>query len=212
MDLIFDELFIYKLISFLLTLSVIILGIKKLVPGKGKMLFISMLIFFFLSTILFFPEGRINDWNKHIPFFIGQILFYFWLENIFKQPSTNQVQNQTNVHVVGFTATGGLVEWFNFLTDQGLQHIITLPFSVLIVTIIKVRFSYIQSAYLKNTLNIFTLAIISLTMIHIGEFVVESQAWLPFLESSIEVIEFIWYYLALSLFAIGIKRLAQTPT
>lgn len=170
-----------------------------------------MLIFFFLSTILFFPEGKINDWLKHIPFYIGQFLFYLWLESIFGK-TNSQSQSQTKVVAQAATlpAAGGLAEWLNFLTDQGLQHIITLPFSILIIAIIKVRFDYIPT-HLKSTLNILILAVLSLTMIHVGEFVVESQAWLPFLESSIEVIEFLWYYLALGLFAFGVKKLAQTP-
>ena len=173
-----------------------------------RIIFILMLIFFFLSTMLFFPEGRINDWLKHIPFYIGQFLFYLWLESIFGKVSQSQSQTKEVAAAAALPATGGLVDWFNFLTDQGLQHIITLPFSILIIAIIRVRFTYI-STHLKSTLNILILAAISLTMIHVGEFVVESQAWLPFLEEWIEIIEFLWYYLGLGLFAFGVKKLAQ---
>lgn len=206
----FDELFIYKVISFVLTLAVALWGIKKLEPGKGRILFSIMLTFFFLSTILFFPEGRINDWNKHIPFYIGQLLFYFWIESIFDKPTQSQSQTKTVAAAAAIPATGGFVEWFNFLTDQGLQHVITLPFLILIIAIIRVRFAYIPT-HLKSTLNILIVAALSLTIIHVGEFVVESQNWLPFLEEWIEIIEFLWYYLALGLFAIGVKRLAKTP-
>ncbi len=205
----FDELFIYKVISFVLTLAVALWGIKKLGSGKGRIIFSLMLGSFFLSTILFFPEGRINDWLKHIPFYFGQLLFYLWLENIFGKTSRTQAGGLAQA--VAVPTTGGFIEWFNYLTDQGLQHIITLPFLILIVAAVRVRFGYIASSHLKTTLNIILLAAASLTMIHVGEFVVESQAWLPFLESSIEVIEFLWYYLALGLFAISVKRLSQIP-
>lgn len=208
MELFADELFIYKVISFVLTFAVTLWGIKKLVKGKIRINFILMLIFFFLSTMLFFPEGRVNDWLKHIPFYIGQFLFYLWLESIFGNPSQSQSQTKTIVAAAALPATGGFVDWFNFLTDQGLQHVITLPFSILIIAIVRVRFAYIPT-HLKSTLNILVLAALSLTMIHVGEFVVESQAWLPFLEEWIEIIEFLWYYLALGFFAFGVKKLAQ---
>lgn len=210
MELFVDDLFIYKVISFILTFAVTLWGIKKLRAGKGRIIFSLMLIFFFLSTILFFPEGKINDWIKHVPFYIGQILFYFWLESIFNQPSQGQSQTKTMAQAGVLSAAGGFTEWFNFLTDQGLQHVITLPFTILIIAIMKVRFAYIESSHLRFTLNIFILAVLSLTMIHVGEFVVESQNWLPFLEEWIEIIEFLWYYLGLGLFAIGVKRLAKT--
>lgn len=205
-----DELFIYKVISFVLTFAVTVWGIKNLGAGKSRIIFSLMLIFFFLSTILFFPEGRINDWNKHIPFYIGQLLFYFWVASIFGKSSQGQSETKTMV-AAALPATGGFLEWFNFLTDQGLQHVITLPFLILIIAIIRVRFAYIQTAYLRSTLNILIAAALCLTMIHVGEFVVESQNWLPFLVEWIEIIEFLWYYLALGLFAIGVKRLAKTP-
>jgi hypothetical protein len=204
----FDELFIYKVISFVLTFVVALWGIKKLGPGKGRIIFSFMLGSFFLSAMLFFPEGRINDWLKHIPFYFGQLLFYFWLENIFGKTSRTQAGGLAQAVVV--PTTGGFIEWFNYLTDQGLQHILTLPFLILIVAVIKVRFGYIQSN-LKTTLNILLLAATALTMIHVGEFVVESQNWLPFLVEWIEQIEFLWYYLALGLFALGVKRLSQIP-
>ncbi len=169
-----------------------------------------MLVVFFLSTMFFFPEGRINDWLKHIPFFIGQFLFYLWLESIFGKSAQNQSQTQGMAQVVALPATGSFTEWFNFLTDHGIQHIIALPFYMLIMAAISVRFSYIQSTPFRSTLNLLMLAALSLTMIHIGEFVVESQNWLPFLIDWIERIEFLLYYLALGLFALGIKKLAQT--
>ncbi len=207
----FDELFIYKVISFILTLAVLAWGIKKLEAGRGRIIFCAMLIFFFLSTMLFFPEGRVNDWLKHIPFFIGQFLFYLWLESIFGKSAQNKFQTQGMAQVAVLPATGSFTEWFNFLTDQGLQHIIVLPFYMLIMAVISVRFAYIQSTPLRSTLNLLMLAALFLTMIHIGEFVVESQAWLPFLENWIEIIEFLLYYLALGFFALGIKKLAQVP-
>ncbi len=205
----FDELFIYKVISFILTVAVIVWGVKKLEAGRGRTIFCAMLIFFFLSTMLFFPEGRVNDWLKHLPFFIGQLLFYFWLVSIFGKSS--QPKTKGTAHAVAVPATGGFTEWFNYLTDQGLQHIIALPFLILIIAVVRVRYAYIQSSYLKSTLNLLLLAAGFLTMIHVGEFVVESQGWLPFLEKWIEQIEFVLYYLAIGLFAIGIKRLAKTP-
>ncbi len=204
-----DSLLIFKIISFLATLAVAVWSTPKLAKTKVKVVFVAMLISFFLSTILFFPEGRINDWLKHIPFYFGQFLLYLFLVNIIEAYSPIEKKPQSSPQPRLAVLPVGFVNWFNFLTDQGLQHVITLPLFFLIVTVVRIQYLYIESPAFKTVLNLFMAAGGALVMIHIGEFVVESQGWLPFLEELIEIIEFLWYYLALILIGLGVSKLTK---
>lgn len=200
---------ILKIISFIFTLTLVIWGTPKLTKSKVKGIFVVMLGSFFLSTVLFFPEGRINDWLKHIPFYFGQFFLYLFLANIIEAYSPISKKPQSSPQPQLALIPGGFSNWFNFLTDQGLQHLITLPFLFLIVTVIRIQYLYIESAAFKSALNLFMLAGTALVMIHMGEFVVENHGWLPFLEEAIEVIEFLWYYLGLILIGFAVSKLTK---
>lgn len=211
-----DIFIILKIISFLLTIGVSLWGWYKLPNKKIKIFFLLTLGCFFLSTVLFFPEGNINDWLKHIPFYVGQFLFYLFIKGVInfylnqEKKSSSLVSSSILPQVVIVNVASDQLEfthWFDFLTEQGLQHIITLPFLFLIISVIRVRYIYIQSKAFIAVLNFFMFAATLLTLIHVGEFVVESQQWLPFLENSIEYVEFILFYLALLFLWLAIQKL-----
>lgn len=213
-----DIIILLKFISGILTFLLLFFSWRLTIDKKAKVLFSLMLLFFLLSVILFFPEGYISDWLKHIPFFIGQLLFCIFLWHCINHFMIDKDQSPAQGSVAQYVAGLGagsykIVEdtssdWFGFITQQGVQHIIALPFLFLIISLIRVQYNFISSHQNKSILNMFLAAGVCLTIIHIGEFVVESQNWIPALEGeTIEIIEFMWYYSALFLFFFALKRL-----
>lgn len=209
-----DNLLIFKIISLLLSILVILYSLRTISKTKVRILFIIMIASFFLSTILFFPEGRINDWMKHLPFYVGQLFFYFFLSSLLSEytPPNNSVPSPKPIvpttQIAASFIGSGIDEWFNFLTDQGLQHFLAVPLFLLVMMNIQIHFPSIKDAIFRRILTIFLIAGTCLTMIHLGEFIVEAQDWMPFLEGNpIEIIEFIWYYSAVILFIFGLHIL-----
>lgn len=198
-----------------MSLWVIIWCVEKIKVQKVVTLFIAMIVFFFVSTIFYFPEGVLNDWYKHIPFYAGQILFYFFIQEVIQHYGNSKVPSRENwYHIVAagapVTVSHEFVDWFTFVTLEGLQHIITLPLYILIVVFARLHFGSIKSDSLKHVLNICILAGFFLTIIHVGEFIVEAQGLLLFLDGNpIEIIEFLWYYVALLLFGLSIHTLSK---
>jgi len=196
-----------------MSLWVIIWCVEKIKVQKIVTIFIAMIVSFFLSTVLYFPEGVLNDWYKHVPFFTGQILFYFFLQEVIRFYSESNPTSRGEVYVAagvsGAASTVGIADWFSFITEEGLQHIITLPLLLMVVIFSRLHFGSIKSKSVKHILNICIFAGFFLTVIHVGEFVVEAQGLLPMLESSIEIIEFLWYYLALIMFGVSIHKLSK---
>jgi hypothetical protein len=194
------DLTIFKIISGVLSALIILYGWGKL-AGKQRVIFALMISFFFLSTVLFFPEGVVNDWFKHLPFVVGQFFFYLLLGSFVK----SWQRSPTAPSPTAATALA-VPTWFESLTEQGLQHILVLPFFLLIWGVVGIKGSQLNKNR-RSHLNIWLLAGFFLTLIHIGEFLVESQGWMPFLDGDpIEVIEFIWYYLAIGTFFLALRK------
>lgn len=212
-----DILILCKLLSLLFSCTLIMYSLKTILDKKARTFFILMILSFFSSTILFFPEGRINDWIKHVPFFIGQLFLYYFLSSLLTKythaetaPSTPRPTVPASGAPFSVGALAATDDWFNFLTDQGLQHFLAVPLFFVIVTNIRLHYPQIRSALFRSILNLSLLAGASLTMIHLGEFIVESQHLLSFLEGDpIEIIEFLWYYAACVLFFIMLKKMSS---
>jgi hypothetical protein len=196
-----DSLVIFKIVATLLSLAITLYGLIKL-RGSKKLIFTLMIVSFYLSAILFFPEGVLNDWFKHIPFFFGLFFFYLLLSKIVRNDENNKPSQNLAIY---FASTP---YWFEALTERGLQHIIVLPFTLLIWGVVSIKGSRLPQVQ-RSELRLWLLAGLSLTLIHVGEFVVESQGWLGFLESSIEFIEFGWYYLAMLIFFFSVRKHSQ---
>lgn len=206
-----DILDILKIISVVYTLVVIWYGWSRISDHKTKVLFGAMLVCFLLSAVLFFPEGAMSEWAKHSLFYLGQVLFYFFLNRLIAKRITTPARPTSALPTLA--AAGAPVEWFTFITDLGLQHIITLPFLFLIITFIRIQYSFVSSSAIKPMLNIFMLAGFFLTMIHVGEFVVESLGLFPMLEGNpIEITEFFWFYMAMGTYWYAISLLPRSAS
>lgn len=204
-----DILTILKIINFTLVFPLMIYGWVRLKHRRSQIMFSLMLIFFLLSTVLFgTDDDLLFDWLKHLLFFVGQLCFLLFLADVIKRYFQNNQDVPVQSGGVTLSINIGVLGWLMFLTDQGIHHLLTVTFFLLITSYLRAQYVFIKSVSFKNTLNTFMLAAGALTMIHFGEFLVESQKLLPLLDGGpIEIIEFIGFYLGLLFFFFGVRRL-----
>lgn len=185
--------------------------------GKMRLFFLLTIIFFFLSRIIHFEQELLHEWARHIPFYVGQISCYLFLIRIISlSKHTKKAQPSSPATPPGISTPSsyiGLIAgsspfsyWFEHATEQGFQHILTLPLMLLVIGGIQAHFPFITSSGWKKVINGFLLAMLPLTLIHMGEFIIESQQWLPW-ESIIEPIETVLYVSAMITFIIAIRNL-----
>ncbi len=217
-----DIFIVLKTISFLATLGVIIYGWKIMSTRSIRALFAAMLVFFFLSTILFAKDSMLDTWLKHIVFFIGQFLFYIFLTAVIafhtkksagaSSWGTGEKSFLAGMAGIPLAMQSEAMDWIEFITDQGVQHILALPLFFLIIATIELRYFFITSPAFRSLLNMFMFAAGSLVMIHAMEFIVESQGFIPALEGDpIEIMEFGWFYLGLFFFARAVFLMKNIP-
>lgn len=217
-----DPIVTLKLFNIILVVFLILCAHKSLKKLKHKVYFDIMLICYLTSTILFFLEGTRNEWLKHLPFYTGQIFFYLFLSALLAKKYRFEKTLKTRVSLLPLffivannppkdiqthaDITNG---WLEFVTTQGLQHMLTLPFFVLIASTVRVYSREIPRK-LRPIGNYFLLAGLALTMIHIGEFLVESHGLFPKLNGDpIEVIEIGWFWVASGLLFVALNKLKK---
>lgn len=219
---------ILKSLNTILVAWLIVVGMRKLQSRPQKITFTAMLLFFLSSTLLFNENeiGALHDWLKHVLFFIGQFFFFLFLyyitrfyfrkkeqEEFSQQERTGAPQTPPPSAPSAMAAGFGInaIDWFAFVTEQGLQHILVLPIFFLIVIIIRVQYLSIESRHFRQSLNLFLWAGLSFMMIHTMEFIIENQNLIPLLTDKIELIEFLLFYLGMFFLSLGMKKLSN-PT
>ncbi|MEO8104759.1 MAG: hypothetical protein ABI602_00280 [Candidatus Saccharibacteria bacterium] len=145
---------------------------------------------------------------------MGEVVFYFFivlygkkyieLETTPKQKSWHQ---GSAVHLSTLLVIPAVyshqLTLFGYMTEQGLPHILTLPLFILFVALLRLRFGLYESRY-SVPLNWFIAAAGAWIMIHISEFLLESQKISPGLAVHNEYFELAWYSLGVILFWVGL--------
>lgn len=213
-----DILSLLEYTGILGTIALIYYAWKKLSSRSIRIYFTIMILFFIFPMVLPFGETRTDTWMKHLLFYSGQFSLYMYLTHLiesYKPKTENEAAPQTPpiAAAAGIMSLHGTETWYNYLTDQGLEHFLTLPLLFLIMTVIRIQYHYIADRAFRGALNLCIVACCALVMIHVGEFVVESQHLMPFMEGEpIEITEFMWYFIALILFFISVKKLPRFPS
>lgn len=172
---------------------------------SSKLLFTCMVAGYSISTILFFPEGEINEWLRHSPFYIAQILFYYYFKSVFSQlknesrgeaQPTPVVRSTTNALFVATHTTSNKSGLLNMASGYGFQHLVTLPLVAVVTIAVALNIPKPVDSNLARMYRNLLIAAWSLTMIHVGEYLVETQDLFPALGgSTIELIEILWFYI-----------------
>lgn len=199
-------------VGFVLSFWVIILSFRKIKDPSIRTLFVIMLALFILSTALSFSQGRLNDWIRHIPFYGGQLVLFLLVKELiieYGNKKNNSSQQVVPALFLGGSSYFGIGDFISYLTDQGIQDILTLPLTILVGMYVWVRYPYIENASLKKALLFFVSGGSLLTLIYVLEFFIDAQNIMPFLVGfPLTISGFALYYLALFCFGMGVGKLS----
>jgi hypothetical protein len=104
--------------------------------------------------------------------------------------------------------------WYQYLTDEGLPHILTLPLFVIVFSLTRLRIAVFESSYIR-TVRYFTAGAGALILIHVNEFILESQKVYPALDRYKGDLEYIWYAIGIIFYYIGLRsylKLIKKPS
>jgi hypothetical protein len=196
------------IISYGLTAALLAYAWRVLPAGRLRWTGLIMLALMASYELFDVPDGSVYLWLRHTPFYFGEFFFYWFLvqfgRRYIESPDAADKQQQSYllVPVFLFSTTTSLVD---FLTDQGLPHILTLPIYLLIVAIVRLKFSLNQSPYLRIA-NWLTWAVGLWVMEHVTEFILESQKLVPAINEKVESIETFWFWLGIGVFFVILRR------
>ncbi len=175
-----------------------------------------MQLLFMLPMILNFSESVADTWTRHLIFYLAQIISYYFLDNFISNEEggdkANIKPNQTLMVVPFiFKAETPLAKWFEYLTDQGIEHFLTLPLLFWTVTMVRIKSVYLTNTNVKKFIYWTVTATTALTVAHMGEFLIESQKFFPVFEGeTFEIIEHGLYIVGLFCFWFGLTKLPAT--
>lgn len=207
-----DIFLLLKIVALIESIGVCLYAFKKLDNQNMAIIFSIMIFLFFLSVALFFPQGNINEWARAIPFFAAQFILYL-VATEFVQMQSDSSQSTTNSSVELFIfgipqSYFGISDWFDYLTRQGFQYILSLPLAILVTAYILIRLPYLSDVRIRNTLLVSIMGLGLLTFNQLVVFVVKSQQLLPIFNGlPLYIFEFVCFYIAIGFFGIGIYLL-----
>lgn len=203
-----DILILARVSSVLIGIVVAFHFILK-IPNRSAQIYHSlMIILTLLSVSMVYPHGMIYDWVRQVPFYLSQVLFYFFIDTIIKRYiSFASMKNATPLIKSRIRAFA----LFPFFTEQGLQYILAIPLFFLTYTMVRMRLIVINSPILRSVLYNYLIASVSLTMIQIGYFVVETQHLILSLKGfRIELMGQIWFIIAMICMLLGTTKLHRS--
>lgn len=207
---------IILILTYIVSIGVLVYGIYAIEDNRARWLHVLMMCCFMAPRISDFPIPLWGTWIKHGIFYVGQLFFFLFIRRVIAvynptpqeidAPSSQQPFSTLAVVAGAQAATSTSttsVNWMQYLTQQGMQHILGLPIFFMIASLIRVQYAFIASALLKSVLNKMLLAAFCLTMLHVTEFTIESQHWFPLApEVGQERIEHLWHFAAQFVFAL----------
>lgn len=197
-----------KQLNVVLATTLVVYAWTILPRRNQRLLFLFMLLAFTISTVLFFPEGEVNEWVKHAPFYIGQVLFFAFVFSLNmsrddKKLMAKKGKTASTMPALFFAATQG-VQTSN---TSGTEHILVAPLFLLIGASLIVKLVVTKQRYMRQAILFFLLAGTLLTMIHVTEFYIESKGYIPLLQGEpVEVVELLWFYGACAFFMLGLRK------
>lgn len=207
MDLLFS---ILKQINVALACIVVLYAWAVFTTLHARVLITLLIVMFTASTGLYFPEGYTNEWLKHAPFYIGQLcyaLFLLAFVNTQKLPRWESIINLLPYVILFIVLGSGTIISLSALEHHGVQHILAAPFFFISVVVASFKYQLMPKTGRPKAFYYFVLSGLALTFIHVTEYVFETKNLAPSLSGEIiELFEFIWFYIALAIFSLGIAK------
>lgn len=194
--------------------SVLVVYAWSVLPRfRLRVLFLGMMLGFTISTVLYFPQGEINEWVKHAPFYVGQVIFFLFVYSFkassFSTKKAAQRQDRS-LKLPALMLFGGVELEAVAKPDSGLPHILVLPVFLATGLLIFFKMLTTRLGRFRTIMSYFLFASAALTMIHVVEFIFESHSYFGYLQgASIELLELVWFYVACAFFALALKNTAR---
>lgn len=173
---------------------------------------------------IFDDEAISGTWIRHLIFYASQLFFYFFISNLIAQetsgnlPHNHSTSAQPVVMAMFMSSADlnptSLKGWGVFMTNQGLQHILTAPLFFVIVAKIRMMSMALTSKNAKTAIYLLALSFFFVNLgllisIHIQEFLVESQRLIPLPEDISELMETGWFLAAGIAIFVAFSKIAK---
>jgi hypothetical protein len=151
---------------------------------------------------------HIDEWFRHMFFYAGQLVFLFFADQVGRE--FKSINNSTDSRKTTFPAIIALDfsvhKIFNFVTSQGLHHIMVLPIYFVTYGYISLRFGVQRYLYQRRMISNLLSAAGFFVLPHVLEFIIESQGKFTFLPMTfMENSELLLYLFGLALLANAIR-------
>lgn len=204
---------IEPLIIYGLTVSLLIYA--YIVLPKGVLRWTFMAAFLLMAVYKLYDvdsESLGLEWARHLPVYIGEAVLFMFLAQFsrryieisdlltqHKRPKKRLYAAFMPLAIFGTSETT-----YELITHQGLPHILALPIFVVIISLTQYRVSAYETKY-NRIIQLFTYGLSAFIAIHVVEFTVESQNWLPNLVHFMPHIEFGLFSLGVAIFAHALR-------
>jgi hypothetical protein len=204
---------LFELLEWVARLCTVAVAVYAMVSFKQRVLGIllgaSILLIASYNVFPLGGEEGAGAWLHHTPLYIGMLLLAYSLNTFARSPQSQKQSDSPDHMLVG---AGSLIgtgadsgNWLQLLTREGLQHIIVLPLFAGVLISVLVRSADAGPAY-QRPMRWFLMAGGVAALIHIMEFIIESQNIIPSLEGAgVETLELLLVFSMLTLFAIAIR-------
>ncbi|MDB5178324.1 MAG: hypothetical protein JWN01_267 [Patescibacteria group bacterium] len=200
----------FFIINYAVTIGLAVLAWRVLPTTRTRVLFVATLVLLASYRLYNVPEGDVTDWLHHVPFYIGEVVFYFFLVAFGQHYIAKDAQATSSSAParLGLPAVAAGGSWFDFLTNQGLHHIVTFPLYFLILAANRMNYMTMDERY-QGVAKWLMWGVFFFIAVHIGEFLIESQNLAPVLKGYVEYLEFGWVYLASACLAVALLKLRK---
>ncbi len=205
---------ILKILSLISSFGLIFFSWQKFTSRFEKYSYSISQLLFLLPMVLNFDESLADTWARHLIFYTAQITLFFFL-NSFINFNENK-QNFTSKNLTAFTVVplaasndSNIFRWFRYITVQGIEHFLALPLLFLTVTMVRLKIINIAQSAKRNFINWTVIGVSTLTMIHVAEFLIESQKLVHVEESTFELLEHGLFLVGIGCFFIAVLKLSD---
>jgi hypothetical protein len=193
-----DYLYGITIVSIIGTLSCVGYAWKRFSLTPRWFLFTGMM---FVLLCSFFPMSTdhfANEWFRHGLFYIAQLLFYFFLLSLVR---IDEDEGENKPVMPEMPAAFPFFGWMQYMTQNGLSDILTVPFFILSFSYFWAKRLFIEYSSIRKALWWFMSGFAVLIFSHIVEFYSESQGWMVGMISNVMGVI---YVIALIPIAVGL--------
>ncbi|OGL66605.1 hypothetical protein A2856_02905 [Candidatus Uhrbacteria bacterium RIFCSPHIGHO2_01_FULL_63_20] len=191
-------------------LALVLYARRRLGSRRLTTAFALTLALLFASTAFFGAEQGLlwQEWAKHLVFFASQAAFYAFVRMLIAHRRAMADERRDRPSAAALAPAFAARPLLEFVTREGLQHFASLPLFFVILAFVQAEKGVVPAGAFRRSLDLLLSGAFALALVHVAEFLVESQGAFPWLSGEpIEMLEFALVFCGLGLFALALRRL-----